>query len=160
MLGQDYQTDPDRKAHIRELAEQIAYTCWQMYEQQPTGIAPERVKSMAMDLSKTDTREYILRPEALEGFWYMWELTGDSKYREWSWKIFENFQKYLKVRIYAMPMLKFVVSNIVHLVCFASGWIRICFVEGRSKPAVWQVRPNGKLFPGRNDEVHVPPPRS
>ena len=39
------------------------------YEQQPTGIAPERVKGMAMDLSKTDTREYILRPEALESFW-------------------------------------------------------------------------------------------
>lgn len=69
MLGQKFQTDPARKAHIRELAEQIAYTCWQMYEQQPTGIAPERVKSMKMDLSKTDTREYILRPEALEGFW-------------------------------------------------------------------------------------------
>eukprot|EP00750_Incisomonas_marina_P015649 INCI18417.2.p1 GENE.INCI18417.2~~INCI18417.2.p1 ORF type:complete len:634 (-),score=110.27 INCI18417.2:394-2295(-) len=71
MLGQEFQTDPARKAHIRELAEQIAYTCWQMYEQQPTGIAPERVKSMKMDLSKTDTREYILRPEALEGFWFV-----------------------------------------------------------------------------------------
>ena len=33
-----------------------------------------------MDLSKTDTREYILRPEAAEGWWYMYELTRDDKY--------------------------------------------------------------------------------
>ena len=42
-----------------------------MYEQQPTGIGPERVKRMKMDLSETDTREYILRPEAMEGWWYV-----------------------------------------------------------------------------------------
>jgi hypothetical protein len=46
-----------------KLAEEVAYTCWQMYERQPTGIGPERVKGLRMDLSKTDTREYILRPE-------------------------------------------------------------------------------------------------
>lgn len=50
-----------------QLAEEIAYTCWQMYEQQPTGIGPERVKGLRMDLSKTDTREYILRPEVRMG---------------------------------------------------------------------------------------------
>lgn len=91
-----------------------------------------------MDLSKTDTREYILRPEAAEGWWYMYELTRDDKYvllaivvfpvtihfnklclacarpnftivfqttllgsscryREWGWKTFLNFEKYLKV---------------------------------------------------------------
>eukprot|EP01045_Picozoa_sp_COSAG04_P011771 COSAG04_NODE_768_length_10460_cov_6.967378_5_plen_80_part_00 len=42
----------------------------QMYAQQPTGIAPERVKQMKMDLTMTDTKEYILRPEAMESFWY------------------------------------------------------------------------------------------
>ena len=41
-----------------------------MYAQQPTGIAPERVKQMKMDLTMTDTKEYILRPEAMESFWY------------------------------------------------------------------------------------------
>ena len=41
-----------------------------MYAQQPTGIAPERVKQMKMDLTMTDTKEYILRPEAMESFWH------------------------------------------------------------------------------------------
>lgn len=98
ILGAQYQPDPARQAAHVKLAEELAYTCWQMYEQQPTGIGPERVKRMKMDLSVTDTREYILRPEALEGWWYMWELTGDPKYREWGWKAFTSFEKHLKVQ--------------------------------------------------------------
>ena len=97
-LGAQYQTDTKRQKLHMKLAEDLAYTCWQvnnlfthlkqpiniskyhintsrqhaccqMYEQQPTGIGPERVKRMKMDLSETDTREYILRPEAMEGWW-------------------------------------------------------------------------------------------
>ena len=80
-----------------KLAKDIAYTCYQMYEKQPTKIGPERVKGMRIDLSATDTKEYILRPEAAEGWWYMLELTGDKKYREWGWKTFLAFEKHLKV---------------------------------------------------------------
>jgi len=79
------------------LAESIANTCWHMYLRQPTGIGPERVKSMKMDLSKTDTREYILRPEAAEGWWYMHELTGAPQYREWGWKVFAAMEDVLWV---------------------------------------------------------------
>ncbi len=68
-----------------------ALTIAHRYAQQPTGIAPERVKQMKMDLTMTDTREYILRPEAMESFWYMHQITGDPKYREWGWTIFRNF---------------------------------------------------------------------
>jgi len=77
------------------LAESIANTCWHMYHHQPTGLGPERVKSMQMDLSKTDTREYILRPEAAEGWWYMYELTGAPQYREWGWQTFVAMEKVL-----------------------------------------------------------------
>jgi len=80
-----------------ELAESIATTCWQMYEKQPTGIGPERVKAMMMDLSRTNTKEYILRPEAAEGWWYMFEFTKEDKYREWGWKTFLAFEQWLWV---------------------------------------------------------------
>ncbi|CAK9015166.1 unnamed protein product [Durusdinium trenchii] len=93
-LGAQHSED---RATVMELADAIAYTCWQMYEQQPTGISPERVKGEAMDLSKTNTREYILRPEALEGWWYMLETTQDSKFREWGWRTFMAFEKWLWV---------------------------------------------------------------
>lgn len=93
-LGAQYS---DQRSEVMELADALAYTCWQMYERQPTGISPERVKSHAMDLSKTNTREYILRPEALEGWWYMFEITKDEKFREWGWKTFLAFEKWLWV---------------------------------------------------------------
>jgi len=80
-----------------DLAKSLANTCWKMYDSQPSGIGPERVKGMKMDLSGTDTREYILRPEALEGWWYMHEVTQDPRYREWGWKTFNAFEQNLWV---------------------------------------------------------------
>ena len=56
-LGVPFQDDPARAMQLTELAEQLAYTCWQMYDRQPTGIGPERVKGMKIDLSRTDTKE-------------------------------------------------------------------------------------------------------
>lgn len=97
-LGATTERGKASREHRMELAAAIAYTCWQMYEQQPTGISPERVKQMTMDLSKTDTREYILRPEAMEGWWYMSELTDDPRYREWGWQAFLSFEKWLWVK--------------------------------------------------------------
>ena len=40
---------------------------------------------------------YILRPEAVEGWWYMYELTGEDMYRDWGWKTFLAFERHLKV---------------------------------------------------------------
>jgi mannosyl-oligosaccharide alpha-1,2-mannosidase len=58
---------------------------------------------MAIDLSRTDTKEYILRPEAVEGWWYMMELSESAapgrgdKYRDWGWRTFLNFERHLRV---------------------------------------------------------------
>lgn len=87
---------PDRKERM-ELAADLAYSCWQMYERQATGIGPEHVVGMKMDLSSTYTRQYILRPEAVEGWWYMHEYTQDPRYREWGWKTFQAFEENLRV---------------------------------------------------------------
>jgi len=97
-LGAQYQVDQGRREHHLTLAASLAYTCYEMYERQPTGIGPERVKNMKLDLSTTDTREYILRPEAAEGWWYMHELTQAERYRDWGWKTFQNFEKWLRVK--------------------------------------------------------------
>ena len=57
-LGIPFQKDAKRAARHRKIAEEIAETCWKMYQSQPTGIAPERVKHKKLDLSMTDTKEY------------------------------------------------------------------------------------------------------
>jgi len=95
-LGMRDHPDGARQKRLTKLAEDLAYTCWQMYQRQPTGIGPERVKGMKMDLSLTDTREYILRPEAVEGWFYLHELAPHPKYREWGWETFMNFEKHLR----------------------------------------------------------------
>lgn len=36
----------------------------------------------------------MLRPETVEALFYMWRVTGEPKYREWGWRIFEAFRKH------------------------------------------------------------------
>mmetsp|Transcript_14477 Transcript_14477/g.48496 ORF Transcript_14477/g.48496 Transcript_14477/m.48496 type:complete len:462 (+) Transcript_14477:1012-2397(+) len=98
-LGAVHQTDPERKARHLAIADEIATTCFAMYDKQPTKIGPERVKRHKMDLSATDTRECILRPEAVEGWWYMAETVPElaHKYRDWGWRSFQAMDSQLRV---------------------------------------------------------------
>ena len=60
------------------------------------GLAPEAVSFdpvVGMTVEKGSGRN-ILRPETIESLYYMWRLTGDRKYRDWGWEIFQAFQKH------------------------------------------------------------------
>merc|ERR1719383_205097 len=94
-LGAAQRQDAEVRARHTRLASSIAETCWEMYRQQPTGLAPDAVMGMEMDLRSTQQREYLLRPEAVEGWFYMNELTDDTKYREWGWGVFQSIEKEL-----------------------------------------------------------------
>lgn len=50
------------------------------------------VKNQPLYFNKIDPR-YILRPEAIESVYYMYRITGDSKWREYGWMMFENVIK-------------------------------------------------------------------
>uniref|UniRef100_A0A7N4Q0W7 alpha-1,2-Mannosidase n=1 Tax=Sarcophilus harrisii TaxID=9305 RepID=A0A7N4Q0W7_SARHA len=39
---------------------------------------------------------YILRPEVVESYMYMWRLTHDPKYRQWGWEVVEALEKYCR----------------------------------------------------------------
>lgn len=41
-------------------------------------------EAMATRLSE---RYYILRPEVVESYMYLWRLTHDPKYRHWGWEV-------------------------------------------------------------------------
>jgi Glycosyl hydrolase family 47 len=43
-----------------------------------------------------DQHYNILRPEAVESFFYMWRITGEQRYREWGWMVFQAFEKYCR----------------------------------------------------------------
>ena len=61
---------------------------------------PVPLAGLGMDLAQfTDEGDMqakvkynVLRPETVESLFYLWRVTGEPKYREWGWSIFEAFQ--------------------------------------------------------------------
>ncbi|KAJ6608238.1 glycoside hydrolase [Mycena sp. CBHHK59/15] len=41
---------------------------------------------------------YLLRPEAVETFYIMWRTTGDVKWRERGWAVFQSLEKYTRAK--------------------------------------------------------------
>lgn len=39
---------------------------------------------------------YILRPEVIEAYFYLWRITGDMKYRDWGWDAAQAIEKHCK----------------------------------------------------------------
>ncbi|KAL8606289.1 hypothetical protein ACOMHN_024185 [Nucella lapillus] len=88
--------------HLK-LGEQLAYTCYQTYARQPTRLAPEityfnLAPGAAEDLIvKPLDAHNLLRPETVESLFVLYRITGDQKYRDWGWQIFQAFEKHTKV---------------------------------------------------------------
>jgi len=81
-------------------ARAVTYTCYQMYARMTTGISPEYVKfEPEKDLLLGGSSQYLLRPEVIESFFILNQLTGDPIYREWGWEVFQSIEKYCKTDI-------------------------------------------------------------
>ena len=82
------------KSHLT-VAEELAYTCYLTFARQPTYLAPEITYYNSEAGSTTDfyvkpnDAHYLLRPETIEGFWYLYYFTGNKTYQDWGWKIFQ-----------------------------------------------------------------------
>ncbi|CAM9245529.1 unnamed protein product, partial [Hapterophycus canaliculatus] len=79
----------------------LAYTCYQMYLRTATGLSPETVEFNGRgDMRARDkARFYILRPETLESFFVLHQLTGDPVYREWGWDIFRAIERHCRIGV-------------------------------------------------------------
>lgn len=92
--------DSPRAQRDLKTAKALTYTCYQMYAKQKTGIAPEFVQFTGGDDMTVGYGApfYILRPEAVEAFYYLSVLTGDPIYREWGWEVWQSIEKYCKTQ--------------------------------------------------------------
>jgi len=87
-----------------ELAKSLLHTCYLTYKLQPTGLAPEITyfnenddeKSTDFYVKSNDAHN-LLRPETIESLWYLYQITGDQKYQDWGWEIFQSFMKFTRV---------------------------------------------------------------
>eukprot|EP00565_Helicotheca_tamesis_P007993 CAMPEP_0185727338 /NCGR_PEP_ID=MMETSP1171-20130828/3051_1 /TAXON_ID=374046 /ORGANISM="Helicotheca tamensis, Strain CCMP826" /LENGTH=629 /DNA_ID=CAMNT_0028395877 /DNA_START=87 /DNA_END=1976 /DNA_ORIENTATION=- len=91
--------DSERAQRDLKTARQLAYTCYQMYARQTTGIAPEMIRFDGFNDFSGSPNYYILRPETVETFFILNYLTGDPIYREWGWEIFQSIEKFCKTDI-------------------------------------------------------------
>lgn len=69
-----------------------------MYARMKTGISPEFVQFYPnKDFQPgRGAPHYLLRPEAVESFFILNQLTGDPIYREWGWEVFSAIERYCK----------------------------------------------------------------
>eukprot|EP00750_Incisomonas_marina_P021880 INCI4780.3.p1 GENE.INCI4780.3~~INCI4780.3.p1 ORF type:complete len:846 (+),score=129.67 INCI4780.3:511-3048(+) len=97
-------------AQCTQLAEDLMFTCWQMYDQTATGIGPEQVQFSqsrslrsavglggGKDFSVSKAMPWsTMRPEVVESLYVAFHLTGDTKYQDWGWKIYQAFEKHCR----------------------------------------------------------------
>lgn len=102
--------DSDRKTDWK-LAEDLTQSCYQMYHQIPSGLAPEIVVFNDGEVNsngfwespngdffvKPLDRHNLQRPETVESIMILYHLTKDQKYRDWGWEIFENFREHTSI---------------------------------------------------------------
>uniref|UniRef100_A0A8R1TW13 alpha-1,2-Mannosidase n=1 Tax=Onchocerca volvulus TaxID=6282 RepID=A0A8R1TW13_ONCVO len=93
------ENDVKRRSDTLKLAEEIASTCHESYIRTATGIGPEsfRFTNEIEGMAISDREKYyILRPEVIEGWFYLWRVTRKNKYREWCWIAAKNIEKYCR----------------------------------------------------------------
>lgn len=63
--------------------------CFDFLSRPATKLGPEAFRfddGGEATATRLNDRYYILRPEVIESYMYMWRLTHDPKYREWGWE--------------------------------------------------------------------------
>lgn len=97
VLGSHYGM-PD---YHHDLGVELCETCYQMYLAMPTQLAPEIANFNTNPTVQTDivaaNRQNNLRPEMIETLYYLYVITGDTKYQDWGWLIFNAFNNYTRV---------------------------------------------------------------
>ncbi|XP_060525128.1 mannosyl-oligosaccharide 1,2-alpha-mannosidase IA isoform X1 [Cylas formicarius] len=83
-----------------EVAKQLTHTCHESYDRSYTKLGPESFRfteGAEAKALKSGEKYYILRPEVIESYFYMYRLTKDEKYREWAWEAVQAIEKYCRV---------------------------------------------------------------
>ncbi|XP_041649361.1 mannosyl-oligosaccharide 1,2-alpha-mannosidase IA isoform X1 [Cheilinus undulatus] len=91
---------PEKRQHYLDLAAEITHTCHESYTRSATKLGPEAFRFDAgaeATATRLSDRYYILRPEVIESYMYMWRLTHDPKYRDWGWEAVEALEQHCRV---------------------------------------------------------------
>ncbi|XP_054992483.1 mannosyl-oligosaccharide 1,2-alpha-mannosidase IA isoform X1 [Sorex araneus] len=98
-LGAD-DAPEDLTQHYLQLGAEIARTCHESYNRTVMKLGPEAFRfdgGVEAIATRQNEKYYILRPEVIETYMYMWRLTHDPKYRKWAWEAVEALESHCKV---------------------------------------------------------------
>lgn len=100
----------ENKTHM-DIGRKLSDGCAWTYKNAPNGIMPE-VFSMpacptlsaceytsapgSSPFSEVGDGRYVLRPEAIESIFYMYRITGETKYQDIAWEMFEAISKHTR----------------------------------------------------------------
>uniref|UniRef100_A0A665V244 alpha-1,2-Mannosidase n=1 Tax=Echeneis naucrates TaxID=173247 RepID=A0A665V244_ECHNA len=90
----------DKTGHQMEQAAEIARTCHESYARTALKLGPEAFRfdgGVEAIATRQNEKYFILRPEVIETYMYMWRFTHDPKYREWGWEAVQALEQHCKV---------------------------------------------------------------
>lgn len=88
----------DKAKEYLQFAEDMMYTCFQLYNQTATGLGADGIRiDLETEQASGLNRPYLQRPEVVESLFYLWRATHDKKYREWGWKVVQSLNTYCKM---------------------------------------------------------------
>ena len=100
----------DDSTHM-DIGRKLSDGCAWTYKNAPNGITPEVFSMTACPtlsaceynsppgsspFSEVGDGRYVLRPEAIESIFYMYRITGESKYQDIAWEMFEAISKHTR----------------------------------------------------------------
>ncbi|XP_075552808.1 mannosyl-oligosaccharide 1,2-alpha-mannosidase IA-like isoform X1 [Dermacentor variabilis] len=101
LISQTLGEDPSvTKDHFMDVAKNITNTCHESYDRTPTKLGPESFRfteQLEAKATKQNEKYYILRPEVIESYFYLWRITKDQKYRDWGWEAVQALEKHCRV---------------------------------------------------------------
>ncbi|KAL1500514.1 hypothetical protein AB1Y20_013170 [Prymnesium parvum] len=81
-----------------QLAEDLMRTCYRMYAEQPSGLAPEICVFQSKGVpASAQAKHSLLRPETVESLFILWRVTGKQRYRDWGWDVFLAIERGCKI---------------------------------------------------------------
>ncbi|CAF0831381.1 unnamed protein product [Brachionus calyciflorus] len=86
----------EQKKMYKDMAIDITNTCHESYIRTATHLGPESFSFDSTNEAYAADKYYILRPEVIESYFYLWRITKDEKYRDWAWDAVEAIEKYCK----------------------------------------------------------------
>lgn len=107
-----------------EVASKITNTCHESYDRSYTKLGPESFRfsdGFEAKALKSSEKYYILRPEVIESYFYMYRLTKDQKYRDWGWEAVQVSSSLRKFYLFIVFAWNFIKSYL--LMCFFRHYI-------------------------------------